>query len=289
MKILHMFNWNLKDIINNLEEIKESQWDYILISPVQPSKEPNGDWYMNYQITDLSIGNHHGSKEDLIKLCNKAHKLGIGIFVDVIVTHFANAGGGELELIPHELVNKKFTNNTYIWRDKKYINYKDRNSVINHCNGLATVRLDNYDYQDIVIEFLNELIDCGIDGIRIDSCKLISLPEENGNHFFTRVLEGLKKDILVFGEIIFESKELIQKYQKYIYVLNEFNKYSYDIDRDRLITFIESHDSFLDSTIRYTSNWSQDKVDSEYRIIKNDFNILYYTRPFSDSWKYVNK
>ena len=29
MKILHMFNWNLKDIINNLEKIKESQWDYI--------------------------------------------------------------------------------------------------------------------------------------------------------------------------------------------------------------------------------------------------------------------
>ena len=289
MKILHLFQWKLNDIYNNLHTIKESNWDYILISPVQPSKEPNGDWYMAYQILNMSIGNRYGTKDELIKLCNKAHELGLKVFVDTIVTHYANKGGGGLRFTPHDNIDCSLINNKYIWRERKDIDYNNRWSVINHCNGLPAIKVDNYDYQDLVIKFYNELIDCGIEGIRIDSCKMISLPEENNNHFFIRVINGLKKDISIFGEIIFESKELIKKYQKYIYVLNEFNKNSYDLDRNRLITFIESHDTFLSKDINYTSSWSQNKVNNEFNHIKNDFNVLYYTRPYSDSWKYVNK
>ena len=43
-----------------------------------------------------------------------------------------------------------------------------RYSITHHCNGLAAIDVSNYDYQDLVAEFYNNLIDCGIDGIRID-------------------------------------------------------------------------------------------------------------------------
>ena len=51
----------------------------------------------------------------------------------------------------------------------------------------CSINTDNYDYQDLVIEFLNRLIELGVNGLRIDSAKMIGLPEEYGDNFFIRV------------------------------------------------------------------------------------------------------
>ena len=285
-KILHLFQWDIKDIINNLDEIKNSGWTSILISPVQPkTNEDNKAWWSNYQIKSLSIKD----EEMLYILCNKAHRLGLEIFVDVIVTHFGNDGKMN-SLNPANNVDKQLTNNKWFWREKKQINYNDRWSITHHCNGLPSINTDNYDYQDLVIEFFNRLIELGVDGLRLDSAKMIGLPEEYGDNFFIRVLQGLTKEIFIFGEVIFESNYLIQKYEKYINVLNEFNKNSYELDKNKTVVFIESHDSFLDTSIGYTSSWSEEKILNEYKYINRDFNnVLFYSRPFSEVWKCANK
>lgn len=60
-RILHLFQMNIEDIINNLNEIKNNGWTSVLITPVQPSKEEdNTAWYMRYQIINLTIGNRYG-------------------------------------------------------------------------------------------------------------------------------------------------------------------------------------------------------------------------------------
>ena len=47
---------------------------------------------------------------------------------------------------------------------------------------------------------------------------------------------------------------------------------------------------FLDSSIGYTSSWSEEKILNEYKYIKRDFNnVLFYSRPFSEAWRYANK
>lgn len=288
-RILHLFQWNLRDIINNLKYIKESKWDSILINPIQPNKEPNGDWYMNYQIINLSIGNHVGTKEDLIELCNKAHKLGLNIYIDTVITHYANKDGGKGKFIPHELVDKELVNNKYFWREKKSIDYNSRWSITHNCNDLASIDVSNYDYQDLVINFYNELIDCGVDGLRIDSAKMISLPEEDSNNFFPRVINGLKKDIFVFGEVIHESQGLLNMYQKHISVLTNLSNEAYNIDRNKEIVFVESHDSYKDNTIGYTKRLSEEQILENYKYLTKDFpNTLFYCRPFSEVWRYAN-
>lgn len=288
-KILHLFQWSISDIINNLDQIKASGWTSILTSPVQPSKEDNGLWYMNYQITSLSIGNRYGDKYKLIELCKKAHELDLKVYIDIIVTHFGNAGGGNKSLIPHEKVDKNLVNNEYFWREKKYINYKDRYSITHHCNSLPAIKTENYDYQDLVIKFINELIDCGVNGVRIDSAKMIATPEEDfgesRNMFFERVLKEIKKPIYMFGEVIFEKKEMIEKYQKHIDVLTEFSGNSYNLNKNKTVVFIEGHDTFLDELIGYTSKWGMDKIINEYQYLVRDFNkVLFYVRPFDSRW-----
>lgn len=298
-KILHLFQYPIKDIIDKLDDIKQSGWDSILISPVQPSKEEDNwsSWYMNYQITSLSIGNKYGKKEQLKELCNKAHDKGLKIYTDIIITHFGNKSKEE-ELMPHDNVDKDLVDNQYFWREKKYINYDSRYSITHHCNALPAVKTENFDYQNLVIKFINELIDCNIDGIRLDSAKMISTPEEDfgepRNMFFERVFTGIKTPLYVFGEVIFEKKEIIEKYQKYINVLTEFSGNSYNLNSQKTVFFIEGHDTFLDKQMGYTSKWTMDKIVNEYEFLVRDFQkVLFYARPndntyLSDRIKYIN-
>jgi len=288
-KILHLFQYPIKDITDKLDEIKESGWTSILISPVQPSKEENGLWYMNYQIISLTIGNRYGNIEQLIELCENAHEKGLKVYTDIIITHFGNAGGGDKSFIPHEKVDNNLTQNKYFWREKKIIDYDNRYSITHHCNGLPAIRVDNFDYQDLVINFINSLIDIGFDGARLDSAKMISTPEEDfgepRNLFFKRVLENIKKPIYIFGEVIFEKKEIIDKYEKYIDVLTEFSGNSYNLNSQRTLFFIESHDTFNDENMGYTRKWDMNKIVNEYEFLVRDFQkVLFYARPNNNTW-----
>ena len=58
--------------------------------------------------------------------------------------------------------------------------------------GLPGLDLSNYDLQGIIIDYLNELIDCGVNGFRFDAAKSIALPYE-GCVFWPRVIYLLKK------------------------------------------------------------------------------------------------
>ena len=99
---LVLFDGKLIENINKIPMAASQGFNSILLPPLQLSKEEwNNDWRMKYQIVNLKIGNKTGSKEDLIAFCNECHKYGLETYVDVVVTHFGNQGGGELLYTPH--------------------------------------------------------------------------------------------------------------------------------------------------------------------------------------------
>ena len=287
VKILHLFQWNIKDIINVLNEVKEQGFTAVLITSVQPFKNENeiDKWYWVYQPLALKIGNRFGTKEDLKELCSKANEIGLKVYVDVIVTHFASSNN-PMQL--HEDVDKELSTNENFWKERKPIRdweWEDRWKVTNLCHGMPCTRTDNFDYQDLVIKFLNELIECGVNGFRFDSGKSISLSEEDGNMFFDRVLDNLnhKDELDVFAEVIFVNKDLSDLYTKHINILTN----SFVSDKTKAIVYVESHDSFLDKKIGVTRHMSSDMVVNEYEVLfKAGFvNTMFYARPFDDTWK----
>lgn len=285
MRILQLLEWNLKDITKELKSIKEQGFDYIQISPIQPLKEETFNWWSLYQPCGFSIGNYWiGSKEDLIELCDEANKYDLKITVDIICNHMAGGNNGNI-IEPHENVDPKLVENKYFWKERRSItNWDSRYEQIHYClGGLPGLDLSNYDLQDIIIDFLNELVDCGVSGFRFDAAKNIALPEE-GCDFWNRVLNSIKnKDkLLLYAELIFCPKDMVDKYCKYINVLTD----SIGSDRSKMITFIESHDSYLDDVIGYTKKMSNDRVISEYGILCSVYdNTLFYNRPFSNMYK----
>ena len=295
MRMLHLFQWKLNDIKDHVKLIKEAGFDTILLTPIQPSKndiDANKDWYKNYQVLDLTIGNGYGSKEDLIQLCSKCDSYGLKVIQDIIITHYANTNQyGSLNI--HKNVNFNLRNNPFIWRDRKLIDYTNRWSITHHCNGLPSVRMDNYEYQELVFNFMNELIDCGVSGFRIDSCKMIQLPGEfnESNLFFENLNTALKKKSILIGELIFENKDLIKAYNDYgIMNLTEINRDEWKYNQDMYIPFTESHDSYLDRDIGFSSKWKSDVVIQKYRneCLKHKYS-MFFARPFDNGWIYANK
>ena len=273
-RIIHMYNWKTKDIKNKVQKVARQGFTAIQIPTVQPFKNSYKDaWYWQYQPLSFEIGNEFGSKEELISLCNKAHEYGLKIIVDVILTHMAGDDYGNI--IPHPNVDKKLVESD-IWKsfDRIY-NWNDRYEVITKSHGMPTIQLAKPKAQEFALDFINRLKQCGVDGLRLDSGKSIALPEE-GNDFLTK----LPKDMFIYAEVIFESKELIDKYCQYVNVLTS----SYGSDRNRMVTFIDSHD--LQYEFKVTSHYTDDVIKREYGILCGNFpNTLFYVRPFDNCWE----
>lgn len=297
MRVLQCLNWDIKAIEENIEKIAEQGFDVIQINPVQPLKEDRKDtWWLSYQPCGFSIGNQYGSKEDLINLCNKARLYNIKVTVDIIVTHMAQGR----DMIPHEKVDKKLVENPYFWREKRNLQgdweYNNRYNVTHYCAGnLPYLNLYNWELQDIIGNFLNELLDCGVSGFRIDSGKSIPLPTDYFENkilpdarecdFFTRIYEKLnRKDVLVYIEVLNVDIDLIRKYSNYGLVLTEM-EYKH-LPQDKIVTFAESHDQYFNWRHGVISPLSDNQINDWYQNkVRNYQNTLYYARPFSDAWK----
>lgn len=280
MRILHLLNWNLNDINSSLERIYDQGFEAIQINPVQPLKEEgNIEWWMSYQPCGFRIGNQYGCKEDLIRLCNKANFYGIKIIADVVLNHMAGKSDGSL--YPHEKVDECLKNNPEYWKNFENVsNWQDRKEVITKCLGLPGLNVSNHDVQDIIIDFLNELIDCGINGFRFDAAKNIGLPSE-GYDFWPRIIYCLKKyGLFLYGEIIFANKELIDCYCRYFNVLSN----SFGSNDSNLVAFVESHDSFHE--FGYTKNIPSHVIANDYKGLTNNFdNTLFFARPYDNTWE----
>lgn len=273
-RVIHMYNWKTEEIEKRIPKIADQGFTAIQIPTVQPFKNSYMDkWYWQFQPLSFDIGNEFGSKEELINLCNKAHEYGLKIIVDVILTHMAGDDYGNIS--PHPSVDKKLVESD-IWKsfDRIY-NWNDRYEVITKSHGMPTIQLAKPKAQEFALDFINRLKQCGADGLRLDSGKSIALPEE-GNDFLTK----LPKDMFIYAEVIFESKELIDKYCQYVNVLTS----SYGSNRNRMVTFIDSHD--LQHEFKVTSRYTEDIIKREYDVLCKNFpNTLFYVRPFSNCWE----
>lgn len=279
MKTIHLLNWKLSSIKNELPNIKRQGFDSIQINPMQPFKEEKVfHWYLSYQPLGFRIGNMFGSKEDLIDLCNEAKKYNIDIIVDVVLNHMANKGENN-ELIPHPSVDRELLDNKSFWKRQCQMSDGDnRWDATNNLIGLPGLDLSNKDLQVIIFRFLLELKKCGVKGIRFDAAKHIGLYND-GVDFFNKVRWFLlKNNMYGYGEFIGGDKEWRDEMAKQILVLAPYSSTLSNLKR--LITFYESHDTFLndfDDTTRYLT---KDDLIIIYRKLRHLFDkTLCYERP----------
>ena len=284
MRILHCFLWHYDAVARELSKIKEQGFTHILLSTCQPLKNDYdyADWFFTYQPLSLSqVGNRFGSEEDLINLCQEAHKLGLEILVDVVSVNMANEGGEDLEHMLHHNADKLLKEHKEWFREPCRVqNWNDRYEITHRTIGMPSLDFYNEEVQQYVLSYLNRLIDLGVGGFRMDSMKSIPTVQEGCD--FLHKLKDLQnnKDVFIMGEVIFSPSEVIEMYTPYIHVLTEGNTW----DKDKLVTFPLSHDT--DYEFGMTQGMSDDMIINEYCLLNENYkNTMLYLRPYCNYWK----
>ena len=295
--ILHCFNWKYSDIEAELPAIAEAGFTSVQTSPAQPSVK-SGTWYWLYQPLGFYVGtNDLGTKEDLEDLCDEAEKYDINVIVDVVANHLA----GDHTNIQGDLKDSQYWH-TY----GKVTSWADRDQVINGEIGMPDLNSEHpYVYQT-VSNYIDELQDLGVDGIRWDAAKHIGLPSE-GCNFWPEVTD---QGLYHYGEILVGPDDrtsgnegLMKEYTEYMTVTDStygktlrdafasgtvptaFGNWSArGISNDKLIYWAESHDTWSNNQDwGYSNTMSQNVIDRAYAVAasRNDISALYFSRPAS--------
>ena len=295
--ILHCFNWKYSDIEAELPAIAEAGFTSVQTSPAQPSVK-SGTWYWLYQPLGFYVGtNDLGTKEDLEDLCDEAEKYDINVIVDVVANHLAGN---------HTNIQGDLKDSQYWHTYGKVTSWADRDQVINGEIGMPDLNSEHpYVYQT-VSNYIDELQDLGVDGIRWDAAKHIGLPSE-GCNFWPEVTD---QGLYHYGEILVGPDDrtsgnegLMKEYTKYMTVTDStygktlrdafasgtvptaFGNWSArGISNDKLIYWAESHDTWSNNQDwGYSNTMSQNVIDRAYAVAasRNDISALYFSRPSS--------
>lgn len=274
-RIFHAQNWELDAIYDALPEIKKQGFTAVLTSVLQGKKTNSKNWYWTYQPLDIAfVDSDLGTKYQYMKLCSKAHELGLKIFTDVVLRHIASDDHNKMK--PNYQVNKRLLK--YVKNVGDCYNYDDRNLYTTMATGMPMLDYDNPKFQQICKDFLHELVYYGCDGFRIDSCKHHRLPSEGSS--FIHIFDEFK-DLFIFGEVIFERKNILDEYAKYINVISD----GCTSDPNKTVFFFESHDTYYPEAFGYTNRMDDKTRIREYAVLMNRENVLYFARPFEDLWK----
>lgn len=299
--ILHCFNWPISTVKNLLPEIAEAGYGSVQLSPLQRKDvQSNWHWYDLYCPYDIALQNSAalGSKSDLISLCEEAEKYGIKVIVDVVANHI-------------NWTNKYYNDAWWSVGDRTRagrsqsgsINYNNRQQITqNRLGDYFEVNSENEDVIQRTVEYIQELADCGVKGIRWDAAKHIALPSESfGGPFWARVTSCVP-GMYHYGEILDDPANgqgaLIKEYAKYMSVTD--NRYSNTAARtyngvaaaahgtwvnnqglppSKMVYWGESHDTY--SNDEWSQNKDQSVIDRAYATVacRQGATALYLGRP----------
>lgn len=295
--ILHCFNWKYNDIKNELPNIAASGFTSVQTSPAQPSVN-SGIWYWLYQPLGFYVGtNDLGTKDELRALCQEAEKYDIKVIVDVVANHLAGN---------HSNIQNNLKDGQYWHNYGSVTSWTDRYQVTHGDIGMPDLNSEHNYVYECVGNYINELKGLGVDGIRWDAAKHISLPSEGCNFWPAVTNKGLYN----YGEILVGPDDrttgnegLMKEYTNYMTVTDStyaktlrdsfasgtapasFGNWSArGISNDKLIYWGESHDTWSNNQDwGYSNGMSQNVIDRAYAVAasRNDITALYFSRPSS--------
>nr|WP_263314377.1 alpha,alpha-phosphotrehalase [Mammaliicoccus sp. Marseille-Q6498] len=232
---------DLNGIIEKLPYLQTLGVDYVWLTPIYES--PMND--NGYDISDYyQINPDFGTKEDVERLLDEAHKLGIKVMLDIVINHTSTSHRWFVE-------SRKSKDNPYrdyyIWKegpkDQPPTNWEskfggnawtyDEQTKSYYLRlfdvSQADLNWENKQLKEEIYEMINYWIDFGIDGFRFDVINLISKgafenSEAIGKEFYTdgpKVHEYLHelnrntfgdKEIMTVGEMSSTTIENCIKY-----------------------------------------------------------------------------
>lgn len=314
--ILHCWCWNFNTIKDNIENIAKAGYTAVQTSPINKvlegeggglkikGEEADGKWYFQYQPVAFTIGNYQlGTEEEFKAMCDEAHKYGVKVIVDVVANHTTptkSAVAEDLKNIEGGLYH------TYNGSSNKAA----RKSVTQWYSGLPDINTQNPNYQQLILNYLKQCVADGADGFRYDAAKHIELPEDDpeyASEFWPVILNNGSS--FQYGEVLQTNDETdFAAYTKYMSVTassygGKIRNYLLSLDTpaktladysaegadaDKLVTWVESHDTYANvgkANNSATSFWlDNSQIRKGWAIVAaRGTTSLFFSRPMGSS------
>ena len=248
--ILHAFNWKYSEIAEKSDQISQSGYKVVLVSP--PLKSTGDEWWARYQPQDYRvIDNPLGNTNDFKAMIQALNKKHIAVYADIVLNHMANEAWKRSDLnYPGQDILKQYANNPGYYESLKLFgnlgvnqfsasdfhapgcigNYNDKWQVQNLrlCGAAPDPGLPDLTPNQWVVEqqqlYLTNLKKMGVRGFRVDAAKHMS--NEHINKVFTA---DIKNGMHIFGEIITNGGAGTSEYDTFLKpYLNQTGQSAYD-------------------------------------------------------------
>ncbi|XP_072276126.1 pancreatic alpha-amylase-like [Pyxicephalus adspersus] len=188
--IVHLFEWRWEDIAEECDRyLGPNGFGGVQISPPNENviiKNPNRPWWERYQPISYKLCTRSGDEQQFRDMVTRWNNVGVYIYVDAVINHMCGAGIGkgksstcgssydtstrEFPAVPYSSAD--FNDNKCKTKSGGIENYNDANQG-RDCQlvSLLDLRMDSEYVRTSIVEFLNNLIDIGVAGFRIDAAK----------------------------------------------------------------------------------------------------------------------
>nr|QJE50400.1 alpha amylase-related protein [Diaphanosoma celebensis] len=187
--IVHLFEWKWTDIAAECERfLGPAGYCGFQVSPpmehviLPDDRQP---WWQRYQPVSYRLHSRSGNRDQFIDMVRRCNAVGVRTYVDAVINHMTGLGrlgtsydGSTYDGDAHDFPGVPYTIEHFTPRnlcpsgDGNVNNYADANNVRNcYLVGLTDL-YGALDYvRDAVAGYLNDLVDIGVAGIRVDAAK----------------------------------------------------------------------------------------------------------------------
>ncbi|KAK0174983.1 hypothetical protein PV327_008769 [Microctonus hyperodae] len=179
--MVHLLEWKWTDIAEECESFLGLKgYGGIQVSPIQENIIiPTRPWWERYQPVSYRWLTRSGNERQFREMVEKCNQAGVRIYVDIIINHmtadhsFPVIGtGNSIADPPSRDYSAVPYNRSDFHKSCSIVDYNDPNQVRN-CElvGLHDLDQSNEHVKQTIIKFMNDVIDAGVAGFRIDAAK----------------------------------------------------------------------------------------------------------------------
>lgn len=214
---VHLFEWKWTDVAKECENVLgPAGVDAVQISPPQEHRlMPGSPWFQRYQPVSYRLESRSGTRAEFVDMVSRCKAAGVDVISDAVINHMAQtlpynqseagSAGSQYQRYTYPgLFSFSDFHHCGRYSDSVIRNYQDRWEVQN-CEllGLADLNTGAETVRTKIADFLNEQIDLGVRGFRIDAAKHISTTDVGA------IVAKLNKSPFVFQEVIDQGGEPI--------------------------------------------------------------------------------
>jgi alpha-amylase len=214
---VHLFEWTWQDVARECETVLgPAGIDAVQISPPQEHRLMSGrPWFQRYQPVSYRLESRSGTRDEFENMVRRCNEAGVAIISEAVVNHMAQtlpynqteagSAGSQYQRYTYPgLFSYADFHHCGRYSDNVIRNYQDRWEVQN-CEllGLADLNTGSESVRNTIGSFLNEQLNIGVKGFRIDAAKHMSTADIAG------IIGKLNKPAYVFQEVIDQGGEPI--------------------------------------------------------------------------------